>query len=424
MSLKRLAMLLPLLLALLNVTACKRAAPPADEAAQPAATPLAEATPEAPPSPTPEVVAAAPNQFESVFVGQLDSDLNVQMELARQGNKLSGSYVYIRPGADNEAEKTLMLAGKIEQDGKVTLSETADTGAGVEQRTGEFKGVIDSVSSKGAPQLRFLGVWSNLKTKKTAPFALQERRFDFGDYKLIKKPVREKNRKLRLEIDASLPQLSAGDPVQAGKFNQAVAAFLNKQLASFKADVAEVRKGEQEAAQENAKTAAAEQNTEAIPSAPLAKGSPADERPPFSFDGGYEIHFASPDLISLMFGYSTYSGGAHPNHFTAGFTYDLKRGAQVTLPELFAPKSNYLKVISSYSIKELKKLETADGAETGAAPKLQNFKSWSLTPQGLRIVFDPYQVGPYVAGAHKVLVPYDLLKSVAKPDGWLVAFLK
>jgi hypothetical protein len=72
----------------------------------------------------------------------------------------------------------------------------------------------------------------------------------------------------------------------------------------------------------------------------------------------------------------------------------------------------------------LKKLETATSAEEGAGPKIDNFHSWNITPVGLKITFDRYQVGPYVAGEHEVVVPYSVLKPIIKPDGLLGQFAK
>jgi hypothetical protein len=94
----------------------------------------------------------------------------------------------------------------------------------------------------------------------------------------------------------------------------------------------------------------------------------------------------------------------------------------VSLADLFTPNSNYLKVISDYAIKELKKLDTVSAVELGAGPKIDNYHSWNITPTGLKITFDPYQVGPYAAGAHEVVVPYSVLKPIIRQDGLLAQF--
>ena len=138
---------------------------------------------------------------------------------------------------------------------------------------------------------------------------------------------------------------------------------------------------------------------------------------PNSLDVNYEITAANKDFISILFSFFEYTGGAHPNTITRSLNYDLNRNAPVNLANLFIPNSNYLRVISDYSIKELKKLETATFTDEGAAPKLENFHSWNITFAGLKITFDRYQVGAYAVGEHEVVVPYSALKAIINPDG-------
>jgi hypothetical protein len=59
----------------------------------------------------------------------------------------------------------------------------------------------------------------------------------------------------------------------------------------------------------------------------------------------------------------------------------------------------------------------------GAAPTVQNYQSWMITPQGLKFTFDPYQVASYAEGPQEVVVPYRAFKSligarspIAKPN--------
>lgn len=432
MTNKKLSLILSCGLLLLSATACKKETPPASESAPMANAPVTQSAVESPTPAEVAITAAAPTQFTTVLSGKLDNALGVQMSLIRQGNKLSGSYFYERVGAANLAEKTLSLAGKIEKDGQVSLAETAIAGDGSEQKTGEFKGAIDSVTVNGETRLRFLGTWTSAKNKKSVPFALEERHFDLGGFKLTEKPLQEKNKKLRMEVEAILPQLTGGDPATAEKFNKAVAAFLNKHIAAFKTEATTLRKDEEAANKEAAAEAAAEAAKEAATTAkaaepaakPEAQKDAEPEMPPYSFDGGFELVYATPDFISLLLEYSTYYGGAHPGHQSVSFNFDLKRGVEVKLADLFAPKSNYLKLISGYAVKELKKLSTTSDVEMGAGPKLENWKSWNVTPLGLQFTLDPYQVGAYAVGAHEVIVPYDVLKPAIKSDGPLAAFLQ
>ncbi len=429
MKLSRTAWLLAFAALCLFQLACrKEPVQPAESDATKAAS-ATTATPETAPSPTPEMVTAAPVEFKKVLTGTLDNNLALHMELERKGGKLSGSYYYEKAGAANVAEKSLNLAGKVDKEGKVTLGETAFTADKGEAKSGEFKGVLDGVLLSGEATIRFLGVWTDAQGKKSLPFSLQELRYDLGGFKFGEKLVQEKNKKARLEINAVVPQLTASDAAKAAAFNKAALAVITKVLVPFKKDAAEAVKAEQEVAAQEQKPAAtsdtaekaAENKSATLP--PVAENKPA-ELLPFTFDSGYEVVFANAEMISVLFAYSTFSGGAHPNHFSLAFNYDLKRGVEVKLPELFAPKAAYLKTISDYSSKELKKLRTTDGVAEGAAPKAENFKSWNLTPVGLRFTFDHYQVGSYAAGQHEVTVPYALLKPLAKPESWLAQLAK
>lgn len=38
--------------------------------------------------------------------------------------------------------------------------------------------------------------------------------------------------------------------------------------------------------------------------------------------------------------------------------------------------------------------------------------------------FDPYQVGAYIDGPQFVIIPYAVLKAIAKPNGALAKFIK
>jgi Deacetylase PdaC/Protein of unknown function (DUF3298) len=347
-----------------------------------------------------ETVVPSPSEFKEVFVGTIDDKHAVHMELERKGADLTGGYFYERAGAFNSAMRTLELKGRIDGDGNVTLTETTYK-AGNPQKTGEFKGRLDGLSANGDVRLRFSGSWTGGKDGKQMPFSLGQLRFDLGGLKLDEKAEKGANKKLRYEIESELPQLVGADSARVEKFNRAVTNLIGSRTGEFRKAVDEMAREE----------AAAKQNSKSAP-------------PPNSLDVSYEVTAANKDFISILFSFYEYTGGAHPNTTTESFNYDLNRGAPVRLADLFTPNSNYLKVISDYSIKELKKLETVSSAEEGAGPKIENFNSWNITPAGLRITFDRYQVGAYAVGEHEVVVPYSVLKPIIKLDGLLAQFAK
>ena len=347
-----------------------------------------------------ETVVPAPGEFKEVFVGTIDDMHAVRMELERKDAALTGSYFYERAGAFNSAMRTLELKGRIDADGNVNLAETTNE-RGSPQKTGEFKGQLDGLSANGDLRLRFSGSWTGGRDGRQMPFNLRQLRFDLGGLKLDERKEESANKKLRYEISTAMPQLAGAGDSRVEKFNQAVANLAGSRTGEFK-----------KTADEMAREEAADKQD--------AKSS----RPPNSLSVSYEVTAADKDFISVLLAFFEYSGGEHPNTTTESFNYDLNRNASVRLADLFTPNSNYLNVISEYSVRELKKLDTVSSVENGAGPKIENFHSWNITPAGLKITFDPYQVGPYVAGAHVVVVPYSVLKPIIKPDGLLARFAR
>lgn len=391
---RKIAIQLALALIVAAVLACRSETTRLDLNSQSQSTPQPNA--QISPQSAQEIVAA-PADFKKTFVGVMDGRLNIQMELERKGDKLTGSYFYDRPGAFNVAMKNLDLAGRIDKEGNATLTETSQNHeTGSEQKTGDFKGKLDGVSVNGDVSLRFSGTWTGAKDRKQFSFALQELRFDLSGLRIEEKQQRSADKRLRYEIETRMPQLTGEDTARAEKFNKAVSAFVAQRTGGFRKIVGEITR------EDAAPPQPSQQNT---------------------LEVSYQVTAANKGFISLLFYFFEYTGGAHPNTTTSSFNYDFNRHAVINLPDLFLTRSNYLKVISDYAIRELKKVTTATDAESGAAPKAENYASWNITPAGLKITFDRYLVGPYAAGEHEVVIPYSLLKPIIKPDGLLSQFV-
>jgi Protein of unknown function (DUF3298)/Deacetylase PdaC len=349
--------------------------------------------------------APAPASFKSTFTGKIDGRYDIQMELEREGDKLKGSYFYNKTGAISAATKYITLNGTIDRDGNVTLSETVfDNEKGAEVKSGEFKGKLYAVTNSGVQLLRFVGNWTRAKDNKSMSFSVEEQRPDFGaDLKLVDKKHTEDNKNLPYDVKARFPQLEGNDPTRIEKFNKAVNAFVSREIGEFK----KVVDKEPRAAKQNDLSAGA--------------GKPKN-----TLDIDHSVTASGKDFISVLFTYYTYTGGAHPNTTTSSFNYDLNRGELIKLGGLFKPGTNYLKIISDYSVVELKKLKIGDEdwINRGAGPKMENFRSWNITPQGLMITFDAYQVASYAEGPQEVVIPYSVLKSVINPEGLLAQFVK
>jgi hypothetical protein len=225
-----------------------------------------------------------------------------------------------------------------------------------------------------------------------APVSLFAQRGGAGRPRLVKRLIRETNRKLKYTIDASYPQIAGAADASASQFNRAAKELMTGAVNDFKKDLE-----------------------------PPDSSTPPEIQQS-SFDAGYSVAYSSPDLVSVSFGFSVYNAGAaHPNHYSATLNYDLKASRTLALSDLFNPRSGYLQAISAYAVKALKK-ELGPDPDTewigrGAGPSAENFKSWTITPRGLAINFDPYQVASYAQGEHLVVIPYAALRNVINMDG-------
>jgi hypothetical protein len=351
------------------------------------------ATP-APQEPAAGSVATSGEKF--YFRGTIGSNLKIEMTLLRDGERVTGTYFYPKVG------KNIDLKGAIDKSGNLDLRESDETG----KESGVFKGKWNAPSKPTELGMSNIsGKWSKPDGSKETSFQLTQEPSEFSVAHFVLKVIKETNKQRHYSVDVEYPQVE-GD-ARFDKFNKESRAMIMKDIAAFK----------------SAATATENDYGTEVP----------DEATNSYLDSSYEIRFATDELISIQFSSSDYSrGAAHPNSYTNVLNYDVKNGKKLTLADLFNAKSNYLKTISDYCIKDLKdqsKKNTDlilddEQIKSGASARADNFKSWTITKTGLAIVFDPYQVGPYAAGPQNVLVPYSALKDLIKSDGPVGSFAK
>ena len=324
------------------------------------------------------------------------NNLKIEMTLVRDGERVSGSYFYPKVG------KNIELNGTVDKDANVDLREKDDSG----KETGIFKGKWKTaVEPYELGMANIAGKWSRPDGTKETTFELTQQPIDFSAAaaRFVPKVIKEANKQSRFRIDVVYPQID-GD-ARFDKFNKEARAMVTKNVAAFK-------------------TSETSNETDAGSEIPA-------ETQTSTLDSDYQIRLAADDLISIEFTESAYSGGAaHPNSYTTVLNYDVRNGKKLALADLFNAKSNYVKVISDYCIKDLKQqakkekdsMLTDDMIQSGASARAENFNAWTITKQGLWITFDPYQVAAYAAGPQQVLVPYSALKDLIKADGPIAAF--
>ncbi len=386
---KKITFGLLLLVAMIALGACRKSASNQNANAN-AATPNHEAP----------VGGTAPAGQKFFFRGTIAGKLRIEMALVREGERLNGNYFYPKVG------KNINLNGTIDKGGHVELKETDENA----KDTGVFKGQWKPATDSPDPNLNEIeGKWSKPDSSKETPFLIFQQPIEFtGPVRVNPKVMREANKEKHYTVEAEYPQIE-GD-ARFDKFNREARAMITKNVAAFRA-------GQTPDTNEPSETG----------------NVLSDEARQSTLDIGYEIRFATDDLISLEFSEGSYeAGAAHPNSTTTVLNYDVKNGKRLTLADLFTPNSKYLSVISAYCIKELRDRSKKDKdsmldeemLKSGASPKADNYQASAITKKGLWITFDPYQVAPYAAGPQYVLVPYSALKDIIKADGPIAGLAK
>ena len=135
----------------------------------------------------------------------------------------------------------------------------------------------------------------------------------------------------------------------------------------------------------------------------------------------YSVEYESPDLLSIIFT-CIYTGGAHPDRYYVSFSAFLtpQSVSEVTLSNVFKPKSNYLKFLSDYCIADLKKQGAGLIVNNYIKDLTKGLNVFSFTAGGLKFYFAPYEVGSYAEGSYYVTVPYKELKNILAPDSPLL----
>jgi hypothetical protein len=137
------------------------------------------------------------------------------------------------------------------------------------------------------------------------------------------------------------------------------------------------------------------------------------------FDGGDPV-------VSILFETLSHLGGARPTKNHKAINFDLLTGNSLVLADLFQPGEDYLATIARFSMAELHQQPnlSSQRIETGAAPMIENYKVWSITPLGLMITFEEEQIGPYSVGSLSVLIPYEKISNIVSHGGPLRKWAK
>ena len=128
---------------------------------------------------------------------------------------------------------------------------------------------------------------------------------------------------------------------------------------------------------------------------------------------------ANLPLATVVLNSSSYLGGAHGSSSQRYYNFDLKQQKQVELNDLLAPNQKVHLEKKAHEVFKTWVLESklANSVEEyEQAWKFTLSDNFYLSKQGLILQYGEYEIGPYVVGLPRLMIPYDQLQGILKKE--------
>ncbi len=131
----------------------------------------------------------------------------------------------------------------------------------------------------------------------------------------------------------------------------------------------------------------------------------------FEAEQVYTITLTANRYVSLYTDQYTYTGGAHGSTVRSSETWGLPLGRQIPLGALFPRGFDYRTYIINMIIREIQR-QNAAGDSVYFDDYPENVRNtfqenqFYLTPQGIVVYFQQYDIAPYSTGIPEFLIPY------------------
>ena len=132
-----------------------------------------------------------------------------------------------------------------------------------------------------------------------------------------------------------------------------------------------------------------------------------------------QILQAAAPVATVVLNSSSYLGGAHGSSGQQYFNFDLNQQKQIALQDILLPKQDAVLKAKAYAAFKAWVIETelADNVtEYEQAWPFRMTNNFYLAKQGLIFQYAEYEIGPYVVGLPRLVIPYAELKGVLKPE--------
>lgn len=144
----------------------------------------------------------------------------------------------------------------------------------------------------------------------------------------------------------------------------------------------------------------------------------------YSMEAKQQVIYNSPKLLTVKEDLYSYTGGAHGNFGTIFYNFDMEKGQLLSLKDVL--KNDFEGTLKAKAEAVFKAKYLEEGAtsysEMGFYFENDQFSmtdNFAFTKEGLKFLYNPYEVAPYALGQQEILLPYSEIKDLIRPDGLL-----
>jgi len=155
-----------------------------------------------------------------------------------------------------------------------------------------------------------------------------------------------------------------------------------------------------------------------------------DNRPDMFFTLNSHANIIRQDssLTTLEVSGYNFQGGAHGSTVTNFINWNTKANKALTLSDVFQEGyKEKLTTIADTIFRKQEKLAPTQSLANDYFFKDNKFalnENFSITPLGIKFLYNQYEIKPYAAGQTTLLIPYAKIKSLLKPNTIINQYLK
>lgn len=127
----------------------------------------------------------------------------------------------------------------------------------------------------------------------------------------------------------------------------------------------------------------------------------------------YSITYNENCFFSVYFDKYEFTGGAHGSTVRASNTWELCRGTRLQLNSFFRPGTDYRRLLIDEAIRQAEEIQRRQNIYFDDYKSLiiKNFNedSFYLSPKGITIYYQQYDIAPYSTGIVEFTIPYSII---------------